>query len=236
MWMVPRCWGGLGPGRGAEVRQLGQRDVDLQRGARVAIRPTRPGTRRVARALDETRERDGRRHCERQRRPSSSPLARTTRRRGRPGRAGHLGLAPDLDTELPRSPRERLGEPAHAAAHIPPDAAPPVGLPHDVVEEDVGRARHGRAGHGADDGVGGQGTSLLDSNQRSRTAGRRRSAPRRPRRPGPRRGRPPSARRRRSPRRRAAADRRRHGEGRLDQPRLARASPRTRDSALRRAG
>ena len=63
------------------------------------------------------------------------------RRRPAPSRtriARHLGLAADLDAEVAGGRGQRLRQPAHAAAHVAPHAALAVGLAHDVVEQHVG--------------------------------------------------------------------------------------------------
>ncbi len=70
--------------------------------------------------------------------------------------AGHLGVAADVGTEVAGGRRQRLREPAHAAAHIRPNASCAAGLTHDVVEEHVGGARHRGTRHRADDRVGRQ--------------------------------------------------------------------------------
>ena len=70
--------------------------------------------------------------------------------------ACHFGVAADVRAEVAGGRRQRLCEPAHAAAHIRPDASRAAGLTHDVVEEHVGGARHRGTCHRADDRVGRQ--------------------------------------------------------------------------------
>ncbi len=68
--------------------------------------------------------------------------------------ARHLGVAADVGTEVAGGRRQRLREPAHPAAHVPPHAPLAGALAHHVVEEHVGGARHRGTCHRADDGVG----------------------------------------------------------------------------------
>ena len=69
----------------------------------------------------------------------------------------HRRAGPDFGPRFPRRGRDGVGDAAHAAAHVPPDAAGAVALAHHVMEEHVGRARHGRRGPRADHRVGGEG-------------------------------------------------------------------------------
>ena len=66
---------------------------------------------------------------------------------------------PGMNRDAHRTARTRdaLGQRAHPAAHVAPDAAYAVAFSHHVVEQDVGRSRQGRRRVRADHGVGGQG-------------------------------------------------------------------------------
>ena len=155
----------LGARQRVEVRQLGQGDVDLQRGAGVAD-PLDVGDEGLGQCapVEQAKERhvgvgvaghDGR-----------VELVAVGERHADGFAVAHedprdLGLAADLGPEVAGSRRQRLREPAHAATHVRPDASRAAGLAHDVVEEHVRGARHRGARHCADDRVGGQGPLQL---------------------------------------------------------------------------
>ena len=141
-----------------EARQLGQGHVDLHRGAGVAD-PLDIGHERVGQRVpvEQAQERhvgvgvaghDG------------SAILVAARERDADGSAildedpRHLRVAADVDAEVACGRRERLGDTAHAAAHVPPHPPCASGLAHDVVEEHVGGSGHRRARHRADDRVG----------------------------------------------------------------------------------
>src|SRR5487761_365667 len=60
----------------------------------------------------------------------------------------NLGFGFDFDSEIGRRSRQRLRESAHPAAHVSPNAPLAVGLAHNVMKEDVSRARHRRRSEG----------------------------------------------------------------------------------------
>ncbi len=157
---APVLGAGLAARQRAEARQLGQRHVDLERGALIID----PAHRRDELGRKRSRiEETGEGHAgigiaghhgsaallaARQRHAGDAAVPREDAR--------YLGLAADLDAEVPRGAAERLAEATHAAPNVAPDAALAVGLAHDVMEEHVaGPGRRG-ARHGADDRVGGQ--------------------------------------------------------------------------------
>ena len=73
--------------------------------------------------------------------------------------AGHGCLALDRGAGLLGRRAQGLGEGAHAALHVGPDAARTAGLSHHVVEEHVARPRRGGPRPRTDQGVGGQGAA-----------------------------------------------------------------------------
>ena len=50
--------------------------------------------------------------------------------------------------------RNGIGQGAHAAAHISPNAAHSIALPHHVMEQHISCARHGRSRERPDNGIG----------------------------------------------------------------------------------
>ncbi len=158
---MPRCWGpGVGARQRPEVRQLRQGDVDLQRGARVAD-PLDVGNERLRKCapVEQPQERHvgvgvarhdrgvvlvaaGERHAD------GPAVAHQD--------ALHLGLAANVGAEVAGGCRQRLRQPAHAAAHVGPDTSRAAALAHHVVEQHVRGPRHRGGCHRPDDRVGRQ--------------------------------------------------------------------------------
>ena len=154
------------PGTSAEIGELTQGNIDLERGALVAdaLYGGEKLRRQIAR-LEEPHE--------------GHPRVRVARHdggrefgspgEGHPGDpalrhpdTGHFRAAANLYAQAPGGRGQGLRQPSHAASHVAPHAALSVRLAHDVVEQHVRRAGHGRARHGPDDGVRGErGLQLL---------------------------------------------------------------------------
>ena len=151
----------LGTGRGTwqarEVRELGERDVDLERCASVVDLAHRRGELgRQCRGIEQLEECyveiGARRHAPRpelravlQCDACDAPAARED--------AGDRARDADLRSTLAGRRGERVTDPAHAAPHVTPHAPYAVALAHHVVKQYVRCPRRGGRRHSADDGV-----------------------------------------------------------------------------------
>ena len=163
MCIVPRCCGPTVRARqGLEVGQLAEGDVDLAARAGCsrcgAPRPRSPpagpfasiSLRKVTFASTPEATRVAWNSV-----PSFSATP-CTRPVLRPGSWPPRRWCGSRRPALARRRGDGVADPAHAAAHVAPDAADAVALAHHVVEQHVGRARHRRGRHRADDRVGRQ--------------------------------------------------------------------------------